>query len=354
MRRSHVRRRTDRRYAAVAALMGGVVVVLVVAGWAVVHPGAQTQTLSTPAPSGSPAANVAVGPSGSGFPSPVATSTPGTPAPSYPLVNSCVPTSVPGSVAVMAPKARDSSFTLHVPILMYHRILSLAKAGNSSPGLVVPPEVFTAQLDAIAASGWHTITMAALATYLEIRTQPPPRSFVITIDDGWEDGYTYALPILRSHGYVATFFVVAGRIDKPDELTSGELQALVAAGNEIGDHTVDHIDLEKLPIANQRYEIDAAAARIAQVTGRWPASFAYPSGGANSSDAAVVAACGVLHSGVVEEPVPVVKPGASKAEVGVPVALETWTNRFAIPRVRITPNTNPVYLAEDLKTLSAG
>ncbi|MGD0121648.1 MAG: polysaccharide deacetylase family protein [Candidatus Limnocylindrales bacterium] len=353
MRRSQVHRRPGHRYGAAAALVGGVVV-LAVAGWAGVHWGGQRPTAAPSAPSASPVANVEVRPSGSRFPSPTPTATPQTPAPSYPLVNSCVPSSVPGSVAVTAPKARDNSFTLHVPILMYHRIVPLADSGNSSPGLVVPPEVFAAQLDAIAAAGWHTITMAALAADLEAHTQPPARSFVITIDDGWEDGYTHALPILRSHGYVATYFVIAGRIDKPDEVTSGELQALVAAGDEIGDHTVDHVDLEKLPLATQRYEIDAAAARIAQVTGRWPESFAYPSGGATNSDAAVVAACGVLHSGVVEEPVPAAKPGASKPVVGVPVALETWSTRFAIPRVRITPNTNPVYLAEDLRILSAG
>ena len=70
--------------------------------------------------------------------------------------------------------------------------------------------------------------------------KPPAKTFVITIDDGWDDGYTYALPILQSHGFVATYFVIAGRIDRPGFLTSAHLQALVAAGDEIGDHTMDH------------------------------------------------------------------------------------------------------------------
>jgi len=39
--------------------------------------------------------------------------------------------------------------------------------------------------------------------------RPPDKTFVITIDDGWDDGYTYALPILQSHGFVATYFVIA-------------------------------------------------------------------------------------------------------------------------------------------------
>ena len=61
---------------------------------------------------------------------------------------------------------KASSFTLHVPILMYHRIVPSAEAGDSIPGLVVPPDTFAAQLDALEAAGWHTITMATLANDL--------------------------------------------------------------------------------------------------------------------------------------------------------------------------------------------
>lgn len=347
-------RRRRRPYRTVAATLS-IAAVLIVAGLVLVHSGGSTPV---PAPSASAAsplesAGTETGPSGSASASPTPPGTPGTPAPSYRLVESCDPKSVPGSIAVSAPSA--TSFTLHVPILMYHRIVPPDEAGNSSPGLVVPPDTFSAQLDAIEAEGWHSITMATLANDLLAHREPPARSFVITIDDGWEDGYTYALPILRKHGFIATYFVIGSRIDSAGFLTTSDLQALVAAGDEIGDHTMDHVDLEKLPASTLRYEIDAAAARIAQVTGRWPESFAYPSGGLDASDAAAVAACGVLRSGVVEEPEPAAKPGETdKPMVGVPVALETSANRFAIPRVRITPNTNPYYLAEDLKILSGG
>ena len=36
----------------------------------------------------------------------------------------------------------------------------------------------------------------------------------ITIDDGMRDGYDNALPILQRHGFVATFAVVVGRVDR--------------------------------------------------------------------------------------------------------------------------------------------
>src|ERR1035437_7217602 len=114
---------------------------------------------------------------------------------SFPVVNSCNPKSVPTAIPVKADTVGVSSLALHVPILMYHRIVPPADARNSLKGLVVPPETFEAQMSAPASAGWQTITMATLARDLDAGVKPPPKTFVITIDDGWDDGYTYALPI---------------------------------------------------------------------------------------------------------------------------------------------------------------
>ena len=352
-------RRTGRRYGVIAAATG-LAVVLAVAGWATMHAGSSAPT-AVPSTSGVATATAGSSPTASstGGPptAPAITATPvfATPTLSYPLVDSCNPKSVRGARPVTAPASEKAgSFTLHVPVLMYHRIVPSAEAGDSIPGLVVPPDTFAAQLDAIERAGWHTITMATLANDLQAHVTPPKRTFVITIDDGWDDGYVYALPILQSHGFVATYFVIAGRIDHTGFLTSGHLQALVAAGDEIGDHTMDHVDLAVQPAAKLPYEIDAAAARIAQVTGRWPESFAYPSGVVDSGVAAAVAACQELRIAVTEEPVAPEAPGATKPPVGMPVALETWADRFAVPRVRITPSTTPTNLVGDLSILEAG
>jgi peptidoglycan/xylan/chitin deacetylase (PgdA/CDA1 family) len=254
-------------------------------------------------------------------------------------VNSCNPASVPGAIPVAAPAGgKASSFALHVPILVYHRIVPLTEAGNSLRRLVVPPGTFAAQLDALERAGWHTITLATLANDLQARVKPAPQTFVITIDDGWDDGYTYALPVLAQRGFVATYFVIAGRIDRPGFLTSAHLQALVAAGDEIGDHTMDHVRLPRQGAAKLTYEIDAAAARIAQVTGYWPESLAYPDGVMDSRVAAAAAACQELRIAVIEEP----------------VALETWTNRFAVPRIHVGPSTTPARLVAELGLLGAG
>ncbi len=336
------------------------IVLLVAAGCANVSPkrGSFAHLPATPSPAISQAATST--PVISPSPSPVATPT----RPSvYPVVNSCDPASVPDATQAAAEVAKAGSLTLHVPILEYHRIVPFAEAGNSLHGLVVPPDVFSAQLDGLAAAGWQTITTATLANDLEAGLKPPPKSFAITIDDGWDDGYSYAFPVLKAHGFVATYFVIAGRVDQPGFLTSGELRALASAGDEIGDHTMSHADLSVGSAATRAYQVDAAAARIAQITGRWPESLAYPFGHENAQTVAVVAACRQLRIGLIEGPVPPQKPAAvgtsaagapgagekssaspSPRPAVMPVPSETWANRFAIPRIRVGPGTTAAQL----------
>ena len=341
-----------------------IVILLVAAGCA--NPRPSTRAPSPRPPSSSlPASTVpSSSPTRSPSQSPVLSVAPDTeiPASGFPVVNSCDPASVSGAIPVALPTSRASSLALKVPILEYHRIVPVAEAGKSLPGLVVPPDTFAAQLDALHSAGWQTITMTTLADDLQAGAKPPPKTFVITFDDGWDDGYNYAFPILAQRGFVATYFVIAGLIDQSGFLTSVQLEALVAAGDEIGDHTMSHFNLTGGSAATRQYEVDAAAARIAQVTGRWPESLAYPGGHENAQAVAAVAACGELRIAVIEGPVTSGKPGASQTPgmsskpsatptpraTAIPFPNETWANRFTIARVRVGPSTTPAYLLGEL------
>lgn len=332
----------------------GTIVLLVAGGCA--NPSPKTGTLAHLPATSSPLASQVPTSSPVGQPSPSPATA--TRAPVYPVVDSCDPGSVPGATPVRAAIVGASALILHLPILEYHRIVPLAEAGNSLHALVVPPDAFSAQLDGLNAAGWQTITTATLADDLEAGVKPPPKTFAITIDDGWEDGYTYALPVLAAHAFVATYFVIPGRIDQPGFLTSAELRALASAGDEIGDHTMSHFNLAGGSAATRQYQIDAAAARIAQITGHWPESLAYPFGGENAQSVAAVAACRELRIALIEGPVPPQKPGASGTpDAGrkpsasptprpteMPVPNETWANRFTIPRIRVGPGTTSAEL----------
>ena len=229
----------------------------------------------------------------------------------------------------------DVGFTLHVPILMYHLIDTLGDAGPARPGLVVDPAVFAREMGLLHANGWHTITLATLQLDLATGRTPPPRTFVITIDDGHVDGFTKALPILRQYGFVATYFVVLGRIHSPLFLSAADLVLLAQAGMEIADHTMSHPDVARLHGAGLADQIGAAAVAIKQITGRAPTSFAYPSGEWSLEAVGAIQSAGMGIAVTTKEGV-----------------LETWQDRFLIPRLRVSPSLTPSALLRMLSGFS--
>ncbi len=239
-----------------------------------------------------------------------------TPIPPSPLAHQDVPGTMP-------PATPTPEWSLDVPVLTYHVIAPWSVASAySERGLDVDPAVFDAELHLLRASGWRTITLDRLERYLASRKRPPAKTFVITIDDGHSDGYTYALPILRKYGFVATYFVVAGRIGRVDDLTWAQVAGLKAAGMEIGNHTLDHVNLTLLSAAQVAYQIDAAQQLLTEHLGRAPTSFAYPFWAYDRLVIQAVRAAG-LTTAVTKGPVP----------------YEAWSDRFAVPRFEVYAST---------------
>jgi peptidoglycan/xylan/chitin deacetylase (PgdA/CDA1 family) len=183
----------------------------------------------------------------------------------------------------------------------------------------------------LSEAGWHTITLGELAHDIAEGTAPPARTFVITVDDGWWDGYSYAWPIMRDYGFDATYFVISSRIDQSGFLTSPQLQELLASGNEIGNHTDKHVSLQAVNLATAKAEVDHASDKIALVTGQRPVSLAYPMGGTNSVARQAVNECKGLEIAVT-------------TRWGV---AESWATRFA-RRVRVNSTTQPDRLVAEL------
>ena len=247
---------------------------------------------------------------------------------SSPPVTTPVPTLAPTprpyrAAAVPTP---DQRRLYHVPILMYHRVVPVADAGDSMPHLVVPPATFSLQMKALFDAGWHSITMATLAHYLEINASIPAKTFVITFDDGWYDGFDYAFPIMREYGFVGTFYVIGDRISRnADYLSAEQLRILEQAGNDIGNHTEGHTSLPGKSDDLIRRQVDNCSREIQQAIGHRPVTLAYPMGGV---DASVVAS-------VMQE-----IPDIKLAVTTWPGAIESWPIRLDTPRVRVDPTTD--------------
>ncbi|SAL30789.1 polysaccharide deacetylase family protein [Caballeronia arvi] len=89
-----------------------------------------------------------------------------------------------------------------VPVLMYHHV-------STSPGMItVTPAHFSAQMEYLASAGYRTIGSAQLAAFLSGEDMPP-KSIVITFDDGYLDNWVHAHPVLKRHGFTALCFLVS-------------------------------------------------------------------------------------------------------------------------------------------------
>ncbi len=125
-----------------------------------------------------------------------------------------------------------------VPILCYHRF------GVGATKMQIEPSRFEAQLEWLARNQYNVIRLADLVDFLAGRAPLPPRSVVITIDDGYESVYRFAYPALKKFGFSATLFVYTDFIGSRDGLSWGQLQEMAASGViDIQSHSKTHRNL---------------------------------------------------------------------------------------------------------------
>src|SRR5205823_6535285 len=84
-------------------------------------------------------------------------------------------------------------------------------------------------------------------------------------------------PMLAAHGMRGTFYVNSGTVGSTGHLSWGDLSQLASSGNEIGGHTLDHVDLRTLDSTGARYEICEDRGRLLN-HGFAVTDFAYPYG----------------------------------------------------------------------------
>lgn len=74
-------------------------------------------------------------------------------------------------------------------------------------------ERFGAVLDALCAAG-TPVSMSDLVAATQTGRALPPRAFIVTFDDGFENNYSLAAPELERRGVPATFYVTSGFVDR--------------------------------------------------------------------------------------------------------------------------------------------
>lgn len=135
-------------------------------------------------------------------------------------------------------QAVNASDKVNIPILCYHN-LNPTKPGSMN----MTPERFESQIKWIKDNGFTIVPLLDVVEYLQgKRDSLPPKSVVITADDGWKSVYTYMAPIIKKYNIPVTLFIYPQTISEgKNAMTWDDLKELQQTGLfNIQGHTYDH------------------------------------------------------------------------------------------------------------------
>ena len=145
--------------------------------------------------------------------------------------------------------------------------------------LSVLPKDFDAQMAYLKENGYTTIAPGELYDSLANGTELPEKPVLITFDDGYEDNYQNAYPILKKYGFKATIFVITGFLDKQKNyLTWQQAQEMEQDGISIESHTVNHKSMTELTDDQLRDELVNSKKEIEKRLDKKVDFVAYPTG----------------------------------------------------------------------------
>ena len=206
-----------------------------------------------------------------------------------------------------------------IPIIGFHEVEPII--GN-------PIELSTGSFDLLCATlknyGYQTITFQDLLDYLDYGKSLPEKPVILSSDDGYQDIYTYALPILKKYGYKMTVFLVTNLIGNSeadrktnifDKDVSGvpvmpmliwpEVQSMSRYGCEFLSHTANHVRLGAASSEQIINELTVSKNAIESNIGRPCVLFAWPYDNYSDSAASLISKAGyrggVVYGGGIED-----------------------------------------------------
>ncbi len=163
-----------------------------------------------------------------------------------------------------------------IPILMYHHV------ADEQGWLYVRKDYFLSQMDYLTQKGYTTVTLPEVVESLTSGKSLPAKPAVLTFDDGYLDFYENAYPILKSHNFKATIFVITQHLGGANYLSWNQVQEMVSSGLvTAGDHTLSHPSLPPLSEEKLKDQIVSAKNIIEENFGGTVNVFSYPYGGGN-------------------------------------------------------------------------
>lgn len=229
------------------------------------------------------------------------------------------------------------------PVLTYHK-LGPRPSWARLKGLYVSVPLFATQLVELQAAGFVSGSLNDCAGPLK------PRQIVITFDDGYVNVLQHAAAPLAATGFKAIQFLPANLLGRCNEwdvacgeapeaiMDAAQVREWLAAGHQIGSHTLDHPYLTQIPLAMAHEQIVSSRKKLEDLFGVAIEHFCYPYGDWNSAVRDLVAAAGYRTACTTDAGV--------NLPTDSPFALKRFTARY--------PTRNWKMIREKLRSLFLG
>jgi peptidoglycan/xylan/chitin deacetylase (PgdA/CDA1 family) len=183
-------------------------------------------------------------------------------------------------------------------------------------------------------NGYEAVTLSDVWRNWHDGAALPRQPVVVTFDDGHRSIRTEALPLLERRGWPAVLNLKVGNLE-PGSFTDSDVRALIAAGWELGAHTITHPDLRGLGGEALEREVAGSRSEIQRRFGVPVDFFCYPAGRYDDRVIAAVRRAGFL--------------GATTTNEG----LATADHPYELKRIRVSRGAGVRGLASALPARSA-
>lgn len=202
-----------------------------------------------------------------------------------------------GSLQYIRRKLHNLTHPLLGRILMLHRVVEHRSEGENRE-LEITPEFLRRTIETYRQQGHQFVSIDEACDIISKgRTNHP---FVcLTFDDGYQDNYDIAYPVLKQMNIPFAVYVTTGFIDNripirwyPDEKLGINGESLKAMDADplctIGAHTVSHPRLDTLSLDDQQKEIAQSRQELEALLGHPIHHFSYPHGAYNADTLTIV------------------------------------------------------------------
>lgn len=171
------------------------------------------------------------------------------------------------SVAGCFGSHRQASSEPRLWVLMYHRILPPTdeRFHQEEPGMRVTPDSFDMHLQELK-QHFELVSLSDWVRAKEDGQLLPKRACAVTFDDGWQDNYEYAFPLLKKHQVPATLFAVSEKIGTDFQFWPNIIAALLLSG--AGPRLEEDTILNLAGTSKTKPDADAVAQCIKQLKAR--------------------------------------------------------------------------------------